>query len=320
MKNKCSILQIVLISLLPLKNVSGQINKENPCDTIWIQNGIEYDYNPLKTIKEKDFSFLTIKRSNYRTLVDSIGVSAKYTFNRKKLSEEILKNDSLFNSNWSSESTFPSLEPIKENDSVNIILIQGNETFFYNSWGSFNSKYGPRWGRMHRGIDLGLNIGDTLRSSFNGIVRYAEFNTGGYGNCVIIRHFNGLETLYAHLEKILVTPGQLVYAADVIGLGGTTGRSDGPHLHFETRYKGRSFNPLKIFDKDSLNLHSNFLVIRKKDITDPYIPKKKYHVVRSGQTLSYIAAKYRTTISRIQKLNGIRNRDKIYIGQRIRVK
>ena len=320
MKNKNSILYIVLISLFSLKNLSGQINKENPCDTIWIQNGLEYDYNPLKKTKASDSYFSTEKRSSFRTLVDSLSVSAKYSFNREELSEKILKNDSLFKLNWSTKSVFPSLDPIKGNDSVHIRLIQGNETFFYNYWGSFNSKYGPRWGRMHRGIDIGLNIGDTLKASFNGIVRYAQFNKGGYGNCVVIRHFNGIETLYAHLDKLLVIPGQIVYAADVIGLGGTTGRSDGPHLHFETRYKGRSFNPLKIFNKDSLNLHSNFLVIRKKDITDPYIQKKKYHVVRSGQTLSYIAAKHRTTISRLQRLNGIKNINKISIGQKIRVK
>ena len=175
---------------------------------------------------------------------------------------------------------------------------------------------------MHRGIDLGLNTGDTLRSVFNGIVRYAQFNEGGYGNCVVIRHFNGLETLYAHMDQILVASGQLVFSSDVIGLGGTTGRSDGPHLHFETRYKGRSFNPLNIFDKNSGSLHADNIVLRKKDITDPFIPKpeKKYHKVKGGETLSQIARKYGKTTSQLQMLNGIKNSNLINIGQQIRVK
>jgi len=177
---------------------------------------------------------------------------------------------------------------------------------------------------MHRGIDLSLNFGDTIFSSFNGIVRYAQWNDGGYGNCVIVRHFNGIETLYAHMSKIIVTPGQLVYAYEPLGLGGSTGRSTGPHLHFETRYKGHSFDPLKIFNKDLFTLHSDTLRLTTYDITDPIIPKnvssKKYHIVKSSENLSQIAKKYKTTVYQIQKLNGLANINRIKAGQKIRVK
>jgi|TARA_B110000285_G_scaffold227474_1_gene288861 murein DD-endopeptidase MepM/ murein hydrolase activator NlpD len=322
MKNNYLILMVLLVSLLHPHLTFGQESDRENCDTIWIQDGKEYGYNPLKKLPAQRTPVAITDNSDFRKLVDSLGTHAKLTFDRDELSKQILKNDPLFKESWFPKYVFPSLNPIAENDSAYITLIQGQEEFYYNYWTSFNSSYGPRWGRMHRGIDLGLHTGDTLRSTFNGIVRYAQFNKGGYGNCVVIRHFNGLETLYAHLDKLLVVSGQLVFSSDVIGLGGTTGRSDGPHLHFETRYKGRSFNPLKVFDKDSRNLHKNHVVLRKKDITDPYIskPKKKYHRVKAGETLSHIARKYGTSVSKLQKLNGIRNANLISAGQRIRVK
>ena len=259
---------------------------------------------------------------NLRKLVDSLSNTSILTLDGNEISKKAFKNDPMFQENWSTQSTFPSLSPINANDSVYISLIQGGESFFYNFWGRFNWGYGPRWGRMHRGLDLGLNTGDTVRATFNGIVRYAKFNTGGYGNCVIVRHFNGLETLYAHLDKILVKPRQLVLSSDILGLGGTTGRSGGPHLHFETRYKGKSFDPFKIFNKESLTMNSNYIILTKKDITDPYIPPpaKKYHTVKSGETLSHLAEKYKTKVSKLQKLNRIKNPNKTSIGQRIRVK
>jgi len=152
---------------------------------------------------------------------------------------------------------------------INLDLLIGTEIFFFNSLRSFNWGYGPRWGRMHRGFDLGLVTGDTIRSSFNGVVRYAEFNNGGYGNCVIISHLNGLETLYGHLSKISCKPGTFVFSGQVIGLGGSTGRSTGPHLHFEFRYSGQSFDPLLLLDSPSWKLKSNSCVLLPSHLKDP---------------------------------------------------
>ena len=112
------------------------------------------------------------------------------------------------------------------------------------------SKFGPRRRRMHNGIDVKVYIGDTIRAAFGGKVRVVK-NQGrrvGYGQYIIIRHENGLETVYAHLSKQLVKEDQYVEAGEVIGLGGNTGRSTGSHLHFETRFLGQAINPALLFD------------------------------------------------------------------------
>lgn len=111
---------------------------------------------------------------------------------------------------------------------------------------SYTSNYGWRRRRMHRGVDLSLHIGDTIRAAFSGKVRLTRYERRGYGYYVIIRHGNGLETIYGHLSKFLVKPDQIVKVGEPIALGGNTGRSTGPHLHFETRYLGMDINPNKI--------------------------------------------------------------------------
>ena len=258
--------------------------------------------------------------------LDSLHRINALTKNESSIVAFSLKKDPVFMQYWDTIGLFPKVEPILDGDSVLIDILVNDESFYYNYWGVFYWPYGPRWGRMHRGLDLGLAVGDSIVATFNGIVRYARFNPGGYGNCVVIRHFNGIETLYAHMDELKVKAGQLVMANELIGLGGTTGRSDGPHLHFETRYKGRSFDPLKIFGKESLCVEVDTLILKKKDITDPYIKKRvrrsssgKIHIVKSGESLSVIARKYRTSVSTLQRLNGIRNPNKIKIGQTIKL-
>lgn len=125
-----------------------------------------------------------------------------------------------------------------------------------------SSSYGWRWGRPHSGIDIALNVGDPIHAAFDGVVRLAKYN-GGYGNCIVIRHYNNLETLYGHLSKINVKVGQEVKAGDVIGLGGNTGRSTGPHLHFECRLMYACFDPEWIFDLETYNIKTSFLRIDK---------------------------------------------------------
>lgn len=110
------------------------------------------------------------------------------------------------------------------------------------------SNFGSRWGRQHKGLDIKVYIGDTIRSAFSGKVRIVRYEAGGYGNYIVIRHPNGLETIYGHLSKQLVTENQVVRAGEPIGLGGNTGRSTGSHLHFETRLCGVALNPALFFD------------------------------------------------------------------------
>ena len=200
------------------------------------------------------------------------------------------------------------------------------------------SNYGYRHKRMHRGVDLGYPEGTPVAAAWDGIVRISKgtANTGGYGNLVVIRHDNGLETYYAHLSRRLVNPGQMVKAGDIIGLGGNTGRSYGAHLHFEVRYLGNDMNPNRLIDFDNFKLKYDTLYISGYTVSvpnpsqpsaqpqQPQQPKKpatsaQYYKVRKGDNLGKIAAKYHTTVSKIKKLNHLRS-DFIREGQRLRVR
>ncbi len=196
------------------------------------------------------------------------------------------------------------------------------------------SKYGWRRRRMHRGVDLSYPMGTPVVAAFDGIVRISNERAGGYGQLIVIRHFNKLETYYGHLSQRFVNPGQMVHAGDTIGLGGSTGRSTGPHLHFETRYLGCDFNPTKIIDFNNFKLAvdtlytSGFQVATKQVVVNDNggntsssssSSNKIYHKVRRGETLGGIAKKYHTYVSTLKKLNGLRS-DFIREGQRLRVR
>ena len=125
------------------------------------------------------------------------------------------------------------------------------------------SQFGPRWGRQHKGLDIKVYIGDTIRAAFSGKIRVVRYEAKGYGNYVVIRHNNGLETIYGHLSKHLVRENQTVRAGDPIGLGGNTGRSTGSHLHFETRLCGVALNPALFFDFRNQDVTGDYYVFRR---------------------------------------------------------
>jgi len=129
--------------------------------------------------------------------------------------------------------------------------------------GTVTSRYGLRKGRNHNGIDISLKTGDTIYAVWSGKIRYAKYNDGGFGNLVIIRHHNGLETFSAHLSKFLVFPDQDVIAGEPIGLGGSTGRSSGPHLHFEIRFYEAPINPDFMIDFENKKLKQENLFVHK---------------------------------------------------------
>jgi murein DD-endopeptidase MepM/ murein hydrolase activator NlpD len=183
-----------------------------------------------------------------------------------------------------------------------------------------NSGFGRRYYRWHHGTDLKLNIGDPVRSAFDGIVRITSYERYGYGHYVVVRHRNGLETLYGHLSKIGVTVGQEIRAGDTLGLGGNTGRSTGPHLHFEVRYKGLSINPTEIFDFDIGRIKSQVYTITAKSF-DHEIKMREavYHRIRSGDNLSVIAQRYGVRVSQITRLNGISTSTILKIGRRLQI-
>lgn len=185
--------------------------------------------------------------------------------------------------------------------------------------GVVTSKYGPRKGRMHHGIDIGLWTGAPIKASFDGMVRIARYH-GGYGNVVVIRHYNGLETLYAHLKRPLVKPGDIVNSGDLIGLGGNTGRSRGSHLHFEVRYKGISINPQQLIDFKEQNIIENEVCIVKHDKGYAAFPNNaRYHEVKKGEYLHLICQMYGLSISKICEMNNISKNKVLRVGEKLRI-
>lgn len=180
--------------------------------------------------------------------------------------------------------------------------------------------YRPRRRRMHYGLDVKVERGDTIRAAFDGKVRYVSYQRRGYGYYVVIRHPNGLETLYAHLTKRLVEENEVVRAGTPIGLGGNTGRSTGAHLHFETRLLGKALNPALMFDFPNQDVTGDtYLYMKpKKKVYDPSDPDT-YYKVKSGDTLGRIAARKGTTVKNLCKLNGITTQTTLRIGQVLRL-
>ncbi len=205
--------------------------------------------------------------------------------------------------------------------------------------------YRKRFRRMHKGIDLKVQIGDTIYAAFDGRVRIVR-NQGrrqGYGLYVVIRHNNRLETVYGHLSKFLVQPDDYVKAGDPIALGGNTGRSTGPHLHFETRYMGYAINPAAIFDFANHTTHTDQYLFTKNTYMNArdYAPdastyarvntpaksssasstkgRSSYYTIRRGDTLSRIAAHHGTSVMKLCKLNGLKTTSKLTVGKKIRI-
>ncbi len=181
------------------------------------------------------------------------------------------------------------------------------------------SKFGWREGRSHRGYDLDLQVWDPVSSIFDGVVRFAGYY-GGYGRVVVVRHYNGLETLYAHLHRFKVKKGQEVKAGDVIGLGGSSGHSTGSHLHLECRYKGIALDPGTFIDFKKKKLVSNKILLKKDKYGYASIPDGvPFHTVAAGDSLYEIAKKYGTSIARLCEINNIRRNNFLRVGQRIRI-
>ena len=220
-------------------------------------------------------------------------------------------------------------------DTVPISLIGFN--FPLKKFYRVNSEFGQRRYRYHYGIDLKIERGDTVVSSLGGMIRIAQSKNkkNGYGYYVVVRHFNGLETVYGHLDKVLVEPNQVVTSGEIIGLAGNTGRSTGPHLHYEVRYQGKPINPRDVIDFDStlmvknetIELTANHFVYPKKSSRVNSSTSTKnvaantesgVWVVRNGDTLGRIALKTGRSVSSLCSLNGITRTKILKIGQKIK--
>ena len=262
---------------------------------------------------------------------------------------KMMEQDSTFVKDWVPNSTNPYRTPLDSLPLRNsICLVDSASSFVCPNQVKVFSRFGMRRGRRHQGVDLPLKTGTPVVAAFDGRVRASTYNSG-YGNLVIIRHENGLETYYGHLSKREVEVGDWVRAGDEIGLGGSTGRSTGPHLHFETRYQGFAFDPEWIADYETGQLRKNVFVLRRSylNANSHYTPESideedeiyadqekiveeekriaaeraaiRYYTVRDGDNLSKIAQRQGKSLNAILRLNPGINPDKLSIGQRIRV-
>jgi hypothetical protein len=214
------------------------------------------------------------------------------------------------------------------------------------------SNFGARWGRAHKGLDIKVYIGDTIRAAFNGKVRMVAYEGRGYGKYIVIRHPNGLETIYGHLSKQMVSENQDVKAGDVIGLGGNTGRSTGSHLHFETRLCGVALNPALLFDFKAQDVTGDYYVFNKSTYNSEseeatklrgkignggYSPAevrgemaqakttekkddgdRSYHFVSAGETLYSIARRRGVTVDKLCELNNLKKNEHLRPGRVLR--
>ena len=196
------------------------------------------------------------------------------------------------------------------------------------------SGFAFRWGHWHFGVDLDLETGDSVRTAFDGVIRISKWDGGGYGNYLLVRHYNGLETLYGHLSKSLLPVGTFVRAGQVIGLGGSTGRSTGSHLHYEVRYEGNPINPTYLYDFPDYQLRGDTFTITSALFSyynqalkrgrshrgEPRAARQvATHKIRSGDTLSEIADRYGVRVSTLRRLNPSLH-GKLQLGKKLRVK
>lgn len=307
-------------------------------------NAVTPDEKPLK--KDDDGKKKEVKRDDTTKVVIS---AEALTMNDEN--EEIEEVDSLLAfpsqdlyASWDTTVIHPySFSSSFKQDSAVIYLTEPSDCGFVIPFnGPITSEFGWRRKRPHYGTDINLETGDTVVAAFDGMVRIAKLNRS-YGNVVIIRHSNGLETVYAHLSKILVEPGQKIEAGQTLGLGGNTGHSYGSHLHFEIRYLGQALDTEDFINYSSKTLKKNEFIITKSDVENKYdlralhnrhrsdlkyakghgttikTGKGKIYTVKKGDTLGRIAQKNHTTISSICKKNGIKQSKVLRPGQKLKV-
>lgn len=308
------------------------------------ENTLNQKYNKNNT--EKKESDILPKTSEIKSIAipgSSANTESSATISSENIDEPELSDDALgsemlfvpssvlYNSKWDtlnirigrtdwskiSDTTMLIYHDIKESD------------FVFPYKGNVISHYGPRGGRFHAGMDIKLNKGDTVVSAFDGKVRIAR-SISGYGKLIVVRHDNGLETVYGHLSQYLVKVNDVVKAGDPIGLGGRTGRATTDHLHFETRILGEHFDPTKIIDFEAFCLENDCLVMDKENLgfgtKEPAIVSatggsngSKYVKIQPGDTLYALARKHKTTVDQICRINGISPKMVLKVGTKIRV-
>ena len=269
----------------------------------------------LSEILEEDSAVIDLNQEAFE-LIEDEGLCA-------------ILNCDLYNAIWDTTRINPYMVDLKLKKDTTLLRLVHDPMCDYShpACGEITSEFGWRKYRYHYGIDINLETGDLVLAAFEGTIRVARYSPS-YGYYVIIRHLNGLETLYAHLSQIQVIAGEYVQAGDAVGLGGNTGHSRGSHLHFEVRFLGQQINPRDIISFEQYACTNPEIQITSKSFDYLHLAAKhkaeltarKYYKVRRGDTLSKIAKKNRTTVSKLCKLNKIKKKTKLGVGRRIRVR
>lgn len=309
----------------------------------WIIKAETYPDTPPSETEHNDDTSTIVTSQEEITAIDTIDTEDKWTkiVLKSDFTWEYFDvgrpqiNDDDFDTLWLNDKIHAYKEvPLSEiPDEVDLCLADSTHSYCVPLKGTVRSGFMFRRTREHKGVDLKLVLGEPIKAAFDGKVRIVMTSryTGGYGNLVVIRHANGLETYYGHLQKHNVKENDIVKAGEVIGFGGNTGRSTGPHLHFETRYNGQAFDPQRVFDFETGLLRDSVITLKKHyysiyshyGMTDEEsieASKRKIHVIRSGDTLGGLARRYGTTVKKICQLNGFSSKKVLRIGQRVIVR
>ncbi len=229
-----------------------------------------------------------------------------------------------FYKDWNTEVPNPFRNNLSAFDStLKLMLVDSAQNCGFHSPfdGVVTSHFGWRYGRNHNGIDIDLEVWDPVHSAFPGVVRVAKYYQG-FGRVVVVRHYNGLETLYAHLHRFKVKPGDIIEAGDVVGLGGSSGHSTGSHLHFEVRFQGVPIKPASLINFKTNEIRANEVTLERSGAflavaTDSKTDDKKVYQVKQGDYLYKIARQFGTTVDKICNLNGIQSKSNLTTGQKL---
>jgi len=263
-------------------------------------------------------------------------VSGNEISNSDSLKEtNILPSEKIYDDSW--DTLYIRLSrhaKVSVNDSIILkLLTEENSNFYMPVPGKVISEFGWRHGRIHAGIDIQLNKGDSIHSAFDGVVRISRYFSG-YGNIVVVRHYNGLETCYAHMSKRLTKVSQIVKAGDVLGLGGRTGRATCNHLHFEVRYLQEPINPRLVVNFENQKINSDTLIVsndtffHRKNISKKHTTNKSdftvdkkgnYYYIKQGDTLYSLAKRYNTSVTLLCNKNNISEKSTLRIGQKLKL-
>lgn len=338
---KIIMLPFAAFLMMPLSSFSQNVTKEGTEGKTPERVELSYKQRHSRIVQE-----------NNKLYADGIKIKRDLSIlkeiqEQRILSEDEIPSDELYGGIWVNNHVNAYSSITNAPDTFKVDL----SNFTMPTMGYTTSVFGKRNRRFHYGMDLKVQTGDTIYAAFDGKVRMTQFEKRGYGNYVVIRHTNGLETVYGHLSKFLVNPDDVVKSGTPIALGGNTGRSSGSHLHFEIRYMGKPMDPRNIVDFENKVCHKDSYLITPQSFNTPgsryttYTAKASsaatptakpaaktsdnvnkyksgdfaFHRIQTGDTLGRLAQKYGTSISKICQANGITSRSTLRVGRSLKI-